>query len=73
VCPAGLNPSKLADYAEVSNEVDFIKWQGEFCISCGCCTYKCPSKRKLKDTIQSMNENILLNKENGGEERETNI
>ena len=64
---------KLVEYAEKSNEKDFLKWQGEYCISCGCCTYKCPSKRKLKDVIKAMNDNIRLNKENGGEEHESNI
>lgn len=66
VCPKGLIPSKLAMFAEKSAEKEFIKWNGTDCIECGCCTYKCPSKRPLKQMIAAMKQNVFASAESEG-------
>lgn len=62
VCPSRIIPSRLADYAERFDEESFVHWNGMECVECGCCSYKCPAKRQLKQSIGSMKKMILANR-----------
>lgn len=54
VCPGRVVPSKLADYAERFDEDAFLKANGMECCECGCCSFVCPAKRQLTQSIKSM-------------------
>ena len=62
VCPSRIIPSRLADYAERYDEESFVKWNGMECVECGCCSYKCPAKRQLKQAIGSMKKIVIANR-----------
>lgn len=64
VCPSRIIPSKLADYAERYDEEGFVQWNGMECVECGCCSYKCPAKRQLKQAIGSMKKMVIANRKN---------
>lgn len=61
-CPEHLIPSRLADYAEHYDETAFQKWDGMECCECGCCSFVCPAKRCLTQSIKSMRKMILANR-----------
>lgn len=54
VCPGRIVPKLLADYAEHYGEENFLSHYGLECCECGCCSYVCPAKRPLTQTIKSM-------------------
>ncbi len=54
VCPGRVVPSKLADYAQRFDEEAFLKCNGMECCECGCCSFVCPAKRQLTQSIKSM-------------------
>lgn len=54
VCPGRVVPRLLADYAENYNEEAFLSHDGMECCECGCCSFICPAKRPLTQTIKSM-------------------
>lgn len=62
VCPGRVVPKLLADYAENYNEEAFIAHDGMECCECGCCSYICPAKRPLTQTIKSMRKMQLAKK-----------
>lgn len=66
VCPSRIIPSRLADYAERFDEESFVHWNGMECVECGCCSYKCPAKRQLKQSIGSMKKMVLANRKKRG-------
>ena len=45
---------KLADFAEHYDEEAFLSHNGMECCECGCCSFICPAKRPLTQTIKSM-------------------
>ncbi|MBR2274536.1 MAG: electron transport complex subunit RsxC [Lachnospiraceae bacterium] len=53
-CPSRILPSKLADFAEHNDEEKFIQYNGLECVECGCCSYVCPAKRQLTQSIKTM-------------------
>lgn len=59
VCPGRVVPSRLADFANHYEEEAFLKWNGMECCECGCCSYICPAKRPLTQSIKSMRKIIL--------------
>lgn len=59
VCPGRVVPSRLADFANHYDEESFLKWNGMECCECGCCSYICPAKRPLTQSIKSMRKIIL--------------
>lgn len=61
-CPAHIVPRMLADYAENYNEEAFLAHDGMECCECGCCSYICPAKRPLTQTIKSMRKMQLAKK-----------
>jgi len=62
VCPGRVVPSKLADYAERFDEESFLKGNGMECCECGCCSFVCPAKRQLTQSIKSMRKIQLAKK-----------
>lgn len=59
VCPGRVVPSRLADYANHLNEEAFVKYDGMECCECGCCSFICPAKRPLTQSIKSMRKMVL--------------
>ncbi len=61
-CPSRLVPSMLADFAEHYEEEEFLSHDGMECCECGCCSFVCPAKRPLTQTIKSMRKMQLAKK-----------
>ncbi len=40
----------------------FVAWNGLECVECGSCSYVCPAKRQLKQSIGSMRKITLANR-----------
>ncbi|MCI6553733.1 MAG: electron transport complex subunit RsxC [Lachnospiraceae bacterium] len=53
-CPSRLLPCTLSEFAEHDREGDFLSYYGMECMECGCCSFVCPAKRPLAQTIKSM-------------------
>jgi len=62
VCPANLLPSKLATFANEYQEESFVQFDGMECVECGCCSFSCPAKRPLAQSIKSVRRMILANR-----------
>ena len=62
VCPSRIIPSRLADFAKRQDEASFVAWNGLECVECGSCSYVCPAKRQLKQSIGSMRKIALANR-----------
>ncbi len=62
VCPGRVMPRKLADLAEKGDFEEFEKFNGLECCECGCCSYVCPAKRPLTQSIKSARKIVLANK-----------
>ena len=58
-CPSRIIPSRLADYAQHHDAETFEKMNGMECVECGSCSYVCPAKRPLKQSIGSMRKIVL--------------
>ena len=58
-CPERLIPSKLADYAERFQEEPFRKLYGMECMECGSCSFVCPAKRQLTQSIRAFRRELL--------------
>jgi len=52
VCPMNLVPTTIAQYVEHERWEDVKSYNALDCIECGCCSYICPSKRKLLERIK---------------------
>lgn len=62
VCPGHIIPSHLANYAEHGDTERFTAHDGMECCECGCCSFICPAKRPLTQSIKSMRKMVLANK-----------
>lgn len=62
ICPGRVVPATLADLAECGDMDGFLKNNGMECCECGCCSYICPAKRHLTQTIAGTRKVILANK-----------
>lgn len=62
VCPSRIIPSRLADFAQRHDEESFVAMNGLECVECGSCSYVCPAKRPLKQSIGAMRKIALANK-----------
>jgi electron transport complex protein RnfC len=58
-CPLQLMPFQLAALANRSDEDGFVKADGMECCGCGCCSYICPAKRSLSQSIMQTRNSIL--------------
>lgn len=66
VCPAHLIPAHLATFSNHYDEEKFLKADGMECCECGCCSYSCPAKRPLTQSIKSMRRTVLANRKKKG-------
>ncbi len=62
VCPGRVVPARLAIFAEQGDKEAFEKNYGMECCECGCCSYICPAKRNLTQSIKSMRKDILADR-----------
>ena len=62
ICPGRVMPNKLADLAEHGKLDSFVDNGGMECCECGCCSYVCPAKRHLTQTIAGTRKIVLARK-----------
>ncbi len=62
VCPGGVMPNTLATLVEKNDIDSFLKLNGMECCECGCCSYICPAKRHLTQTIAGARKLVLASK-----------
>jgi len=62
VCPGHVLPARLATLAERGDMAGFEKLNGMECCECGCCSYVCPAKRPLTQSIKSMRKMVLASR-----------
>lgn len=58
-CPIGLRPLELDECANHFDDEGFVKRNGMDCVECGCCSYICPAKRYLTQSIRSTRRRLL--------------
>ncbi len=61
-CPLQLMPFELAALSNRSDEDGFVKCDGMECCGCGCCSYVCPAKRSLSQSIMQARASVLAKK-----------
>ncbi len=64
-CPLQLMPFTLAELGNRSDEEGFVKLEGLECCACGCCSYACPAKRSLTQSIVQTKNSILAKRKKG--------
>lgn len=62
VCPGHVIPARLATFAQRGDMESFQKFDGMECCECGCCSYICPAKRPLTQSIKSMRKLVLASR-----------
>lgn len=58
-CPMNLMPLYLQQFANKGDMDSCEKYNVTSCIECGCCSYGCPSKRQLVQTIRSAKKSVM--------------
>ncbi len=61
-CPSRILPSRLAKLSNAGNMEEFEKLNGLECCECGCCSYVCPAKKNLTQSIKVMRREVLASK-----------
>ena len=61
-CPGRVMPVNLANAAERGDIDAFLKGEGMECCECGCCSYVCPAKRHLTQTIAGTRKLVLASR-----------
>jgi len=61
-CPMGLMPLDLNKYVVLHDYESFEKYNGLDCIECGSCSFVCPSKRFLAQSIRAARRSIMEEK-----------
>ena len=62
VCTGHVLPARLAKLAERGDMAGFEAMDGMECCECGCCSYICPAKRPLTQSIKSMRKMVLASR-----------
>ena len=62
VCPGHVLPARLSTLAERGDMAGFEALDGMECCECGCCSYICPAKRPLTQSIKSMRKMVLASR-----------
>lgn len=58
-CPLQLMPFELAALSNRNAEEEFVKYDGMECCGCGCCSYVCPAKRSLSQSIMQARASVM--------------
>jgi electron transport complex protein RnfC len=58
-CPLGLMPLELNAAATAKETREFIQNNGMDCMECGSCSYVCPSKRHLAQSIRTIKRAVM--------------
>jgi electron transport complex protein RnfC len=58
-CPLRLMPFELAALSNRQDEDGFVRRDGMECCGCGCCSYVCPAKRSLTQSIMQTRASVL--------------
>lgn len=58
-CPMGLMPNELAQRARRGDDDGFQQFHGTDCIECGSCSYICPAKRQLAQSIRAWKKIVM--------------
>ena len=66
VCPMGLMPTRIADYAEKDNFEQCDEYGVKDCIECGACAYICDTKRPLVHWVKYAKLNLMRKKQGAG-------
>jgi Na+-translocating ferredoxin:NAD+ oxidoreductase subunit C len=61
-CPLQLMPFELAAFSNRNAEEEFVKYDGMECCGCGCCSYVCPAKRSLSQSIMQARASVMAKK-----------
>lgn len=61
-CPLQLMPFELAALSNRNAEEEFVKLDGMECCGCGCCSYVCPAKRSLSQSIMQARASAMAKK-----------
>lgn len=61
-CPELLVPSRLAKFSDNGLSGEFEQWNGLECIECGSCSFICPARRQLAQSIKTMKKQVLAAK-----------
>ena len=61
-CPELLILSRLAKFGKQGDMASFEAWHGLECIECGCCSFVCPSRRQVAQSIKTMKKLTLAEK-----------
>ena len=62
VCPMGLMPVRIADYAEKDNFAMCLEYGVKDCIECGACAFVCDTKRPLVHWVKYAKWNLARKK-----------
>ena len=69
-CPMNLMPLHLQQYAAKDDMDSCEKYNVTACVECGCCSYGCPSKRQLVQTIRIAKRKVMgIQRERAQKER----
>ena len=55
-----LIPSRLAKFSNNGLAEAFESWHGLECVECGSCSFVCPARRQLAQSIKTMKSRYLL-------------
>lgn len=61
-CPEQIIPSRLSRFALRGDMESFESWHGLECVECGSCSFICPAKRPLAQSIKTMKKQVLAAK-----------
>ncbi len=61
-CPLQLMPFELAALSNRNDEDGFVQRDGMECCGCGCCSYVCPAKRSLSQSIMQTRTSVMSKK-----------
>lgn len=61
-CPEQLIPSRLANFGNNGLSEEFEKWHGLECVECGSCSFVCPARRQLAQSIKTLKKQVLAAK-----------
>lgn len=72
-CPMSLMPLYLQNFSDKGDMESCEKYNVTSCIECGCCSFGCPSKRNLVQSIRIAKHTVLaMQKERAQKEKEGN-